>query len=332
MSDQTAITPYDKFKTLIISDNVRSMITDASGGDVAFASRIVSNLLTVVGQRNDLLECKPESILRSACQAAALGLVLEPALGQAHLVPFNSRDGKKAQLIVGYKGYRTLALNTGRYKNLNVAPWYTGERIIEDRLTGDVQIDGDPIEPKEIAGYIGVLAEKNGGPKYYLHMTLDEIRDHAKKYSKSYNQSDSPWKNEFHAMCAKTIVRLLLVRNGTFSIGAAATLAEVEKQEEAGEVIDSTWQEREIPETEPTHENGNGKVAGGFDPVALLVDNKLSQNAYSATNLLANYVPDDVKGDAEKLTAWARIYRGWRDLDTTAEVAAEHATKGEMPL
>jgi len=328
MTDQTSITPYEKFKALIISDNTRDMIADAAGGDAAFASRIVSNLLTVVGQRNDLLECRPESILRSACQAAALGLVLEPALGQAHLVPFNSKDGKKAQLIVGYKGYRTLALNTGRYKNLNVAPWYVGERIIEDRLTGDVQIEGEPTEPKEIAGYIGVLAEKNGGPKYYLHMTLDEIRDHAKKYSKSYNQSDSPWKNEFHAMCAKTIVRLLLVRNGTFSIGAASTLAEVEKQEDGNEIIDTTWQEREIPETEPEPSN---QSSNGFDPVALLIENKLSQNDYAANNLLTNYVPADVKGNAEKLLAWARIYRGWRDLDATAEVAADHATKGEVP-
>ena len=39
---------------------------------------------------------------------------------------------------------------------------------------------------------------------------MDDCREHAKKYSKSYNYESSPWKTNFEEMCKKTALKRVL--------------------------------------------------------------------------------------------------------------------------
>jgi len=313
---QTELARYDHFKQMIISDKVRAMIKDAAGGDEAFASRTISNLLTVAGQNKTLLECKPESVLRSACQAAALGLVLEPALKQAHIVPFNSNEGKKAQLIIGYQGYRTLTLNTNRYKTCKVIPWYVGEHVEWDRMADEdarqvkiVVDDAEAVKTKTVAGLMGILREKNGGPEYYVWMTLDEIREHAKRYSKSYDKKndrffpDSAWATHFMDMATKTVIRQLLTKNATFSITQARIIEEIETSAEDGEIVDTTWEERPIPDTQVVVPSDVAQVDptdGGSNPTMAEPVVALVQEAEQAA--VNNTVTDQTTGEIIKTT------------------------------
>jgi recombination protein RecT len=41
-------------------------------------------------------------------------------------------------------------------------------------------------------------------------MSYDEVREHASKYSKSYNTNTSPWKTDFNEMAKKTVLKKAL--------------------------------------------------------------------------------------------------------------------------
>lgn len=79
----------------------------APGAQLAAAILAEANKFT-------LAECEPRSVVKTAFNAAVLGLVPGDFLGMAHFVPF--RDRKKniveCQLIVGYKGWLELAYDS----------------------------------------------------------------------------------------------------------------------------------------------------------------------------------------------------------------------------
>lgn len=49
-------------------------------------------------------------------------------------------------------------------------------------------------------------------------MTVDEIKEHAARYSKTYQRGDGVWKDNFDAMAKKTVLKLLLSKFGILSI------------------------------------------------------------------------------------------------------------------
>lgn len=77
--------------------------------------RMIRLALTTFSREPGLAECDLKSILGAIVQASQLGLEIDGVLGHAYLVPFyNSRAKRKeCQLIVGYKGYLSLARRSG---------------------------------------------------------------------------------------------------------------------------------------------------------------------------------------------------------------------------
>jgi recombination protein RecT len=65
--------------------------------------------MTAVQRTPNLLECDRTSLFAAVLTCAQLGLEPDGVLGQAYLVPFSG----KVQFLVGYKGYITLARNSG---------------------------------------------------------------------------------------------------------------------------------------------------------------------------------------------------------------------------
>jgi len=172
------------------------------------AGGYVQSAILAVANNEALQKCTPQSIFSSALRAATIQLLCEPSLGQAYLVPFKD----KATLIIGYKGLYQLALRTGKYRFINVSPIYDGEMVFEDRMTGEVSLNGGRTSDKVI-GYLASFQLTSGFSKS-LYMTIDEIYAHADRYSKSINISSSPWKTNRVEMERKTVLRLLLSRYG----------------------------------------------------------------------------------------------------------------------
>jgi recombination protein RecT len=229
--------PGKTLKALLQDQSVKNRFNELLGKKSA---GFISSLLNVVNSNPQLQAADPHSILSAAALAAALDLPIDPNLGFAYIVPYNVRQGDahilKAQFQLGYKGYIQLAMRTGAYKTINATEVYEGEIKNYNRFTGEFEF-GEK-ESDKIIGYIAYFKLLNGFEKY-LYMTVEEIERHAKRYSKSYDSKNSRWKEDFHSMALKTVIKRLLSKYGILSIEMQTSLLAdqaVVKQDEEGNI------------------------------------------------------------------------------------------------
>ena len=214
---------FEKTKAIMRSDEVIQRFAEVLGTERS-ARKYIGSVLLAVGQSDKLQECTPQSIMISGMRAATLKLTVDPSLGHAYMVPFKNKGVPTATFIVGYKGLQQLALRTGKYRFINVATVYDGQAVEEDQLRGIHKIVGLPKYDKEKwipIGYMLYFELRDGFSKTF-YMTVEEIEEHAKKYSKTFDKfkkvwwSDSLWKTDFENMAKKTVIRLGLSRYGYF--------------------------------------------------------------------------------------------------------------------
>ena len=331
MTDQKALTKYDQFKISIRSAAVRERFEAILKEK---AEPFMASLLTVVSSNDALQRCSTNSILISASKAAILDLPIEPAFGFAHIVPFK----QEATFILGYKGYVQLAMRTKAYEVINATEIYIGEQIVENRLTGEIKLNGKRTGD-EVIGFAAYFRMKDGYEKYkYMH--IDDVHAHAKRYSPSYGNKRSAWTTNFEDMGKKTVLRQLLGKWGLLSIqyqdadiplvstdgGGRLTEPEDLTVPDFEDVIEGEAVDVE-DKTEPQPEN---KPDDNPDIFTAVVEAGLSVNAHAAKAALLNYCKTGYDTD-EKAIAWMRLYRGWKDKDETTQEAADRANAGETP-
>lgn len=180
------------------------------------AGTFITSLLDVVGEDRNLAECDPNLIVREALKAAGLDLPINRNLGFAYVLPYKEKGKPKPQFQMGYKGYIQLAIRTGQYRHLNAGVIYEGEEIIEDRIKGTLEIGGEKKSEKAV-GYFCYMELLNGFNKA-VAWTREKVQAHAKRFSKSYSKSFSPWKSDFDAMAMKTMVLQLVPKYGPMTI------------------------------------------------------------------------------------------------------------------
>lgn len=174
--------------------------------------RMIRVVLVAMGRTPDLLLCTQDSILRSVMAAAELGL--EPtggALGNAYLVPYNKklknpdRWVKEAQLIVGYRGYISLARRSGNIQSVESHIVREHDEFVL-RFGTDSQLTHSPLIRGDRGASIGAyaLARFNDGGYHVEFMTIAEI-DTIRKRSKSAD--NGPWVTDYDEMCRKTVIR-----------------------------------------------------------------------------------------------------------------------------
>ena len=185
----------------------------------------ISSVIIAVRNDDKLMKCDYKSIYISALRAASLQLSVDPALKQAYLVPY----GNKCTLLIHYQGLVDLAVRTGKYEYINIAPVYEGERWVEDRLSGIHKLEGEKISDK----IIGWFASFKMLPEYIktLYMSLEEIHAHAKEYAPSYNSPKSLWKTRVKVMERKTVLRILLTLWGYFAPTDKVALLAIESED-----------------------------------------------------------------------------------------------------
>jgi recombination protein RecT len=175
-------------------------------GNLLPVGRLIQSVLISVERTPKLLDCRRETVFQAAMSAACLGLPIDGVTGQAFMIPFKDR----AQLIIGYKGYSSLAARA------------------DMTLTGGVVREGDAFDfEKGSAGFVRHKPLLNGTGRRiiaawavatHLHrppiveiMGIDEILA-VKDKSPGARKSDSPWNDPaigFPAMAEKTPKRRL---------------------------------------------------------------------------------------------------------------------------
>ena len=183
------------------------------------AQGFISSVLTVVSQNKLLQNVDMRTVLSAASIAASLDLPILPSLGRAWIVPYKG----VAQFQIGYLGYVELAQRSGLYKSINVNTVYEGEVVEWNKFTEELTYGEQ--ESDTAIGYCASFELLNGFRKV-VYWTKDAVIKHAKRFSKSYNSSSSPWQSDFDAMAMKTVLAYTLRHWGPMSIEMQKAMAE----------------------------------------------------------------------------------------------------------
>lgn len=213
-----AMTEQLTVKDFFARNDVRAKFEEILGKR---SPQFITSVLQIVSSNTMLKNADPSSIYNSAAVAATLDLPLNNNLGFAYIIPYNvkQKDGSykvMAQFQIGYKGIIQLAQRSGQFLTISSAPVYEGQLIEENPLTGFV-FDFAKKKSDVIIGYAAYFKLLNGFEKS-MFMTVAELKAHGKKFSKTYDNGNSLWKNDFEAMANKTVIKLLLSKFAPLSI------------------------------------------------------------------------------------------------------------------
>lgn len=172
--------------------------------------RFTRMVLTALSTNPKLGECTPQSFLGSMMNAAQLGVEVNTPLGQAYILPYNNKGVMEAQFQLSYKGLIDLAYRSGEVEVVQAHIVYENDEFeceygLNPKLSHK-PASSDRGEPIKV---YAVFKTKNGGYGFEV-MSMDDVREHAAKYSKAYNSSFSPWKTSFSEMAKKTVLKKVL--------------------------------------------------------------------------------------------------------------------------
>lgn len=287
-----------KFSVAITTDVYRKLISNTLG-DPQRVQRFTSAITSAVAVNPALQECTPGTILSGALLGESLNLSPSPQLGQYYLVPFNCQlkdaagknlwqtgaDGKplkgengrwipvcekRAQFVLGYKGYLQLAIRSGQYRDIDAFELREGEYLGKDSQTGQPRFrfieDDDEREKLPVIGYVAYFEYLNGFRKV-MYWSREKMMAHADQYSAAFSAEaykkilnheipdnemwkySSYWYKDFDGMAKKTMLRQLISKWGIMSI-----------EMQQGILNDSGFVQIKdgafISEPEPTNDNG----------------------------------------------------------------------------
>lgn len=200
----------DAIQGLLSQESIKARFDQVLGKK---AAGFMSSIISAVNSNQKLKNANPMTVISAAAVAASLDLPINPSLGFAYIVPY----GGQAQFQIGWKGLVQLAMRTGQYKTINVAIVHEGELISNNPFTGEMEFDANARTSDKIIGYVAYFRLINGFEKYHF-MTVEECREHGKRYSKFFDGKDAKWQTDFDAMSMKTCLKLLLSKFGILSI------------------------------------------------------------------------------------------------------------------
>lgn len=164
--------------------------------------------LSALSSNPRLRECTPQSFLGAMMTAAQLGVEPNTPLGQAYLIPFKNHGVMETQFQLGYKGMIDLAYRSGEISTIQAHVVYANDRFSYsfglNPTLEHIPATADRGEPTHV---YAVFRTKDGGFGYDV-MSMDDVRQHAKKHSKSYG--NGPWQTNFEEMAKKTVLKRVL--------------------------------------------------------------------------------------------------------------------------
>lgn len=172
--------------------------------------RFTRMVLSALSATPKLAECSPQSFLAAMMTAAQLGVEPNTALGQAYLLPYRNHGNMECQFQLGYKGLIDLAYRSGEVSVIQAHTVYEND-VFEYELGMDPKLRHVPAKADrgEAVAYYAMFKTKDGGYGFEV-MSVDDVRRHAQRYSKSYGSGSSPWRSNFDEMAKKTVLKRAL--------------------------------------------------------------------------------------------------------------------------
>lgn len=164
--------------------------------------------LSALSANKQLSQTTPQSFLGAMMTAAQLGMEPNTPLGQAYLLPYRNHGQLECQFQLGYKGLIDLAYRSGEVSIIQAQVVYENDEFeysfgLEPKLNHK-PASGERGEPKFI---YAMFRTKDGGFGYDV-MSVEDVRNHAKRFSKAY--SNGPWQTNFEEMAKKTVLKRVL--------------------------------------------------------------------------------------------------------------------------
>ena len=231
-------------------DNIRAEILPPDRKQEFFAGlpahvkpdRFMRNLDNALMSNPDLMECDPRLIFREVSKAAALGLYLDPQLGEAYLIAAwnGKKKRKEPQLRIGYRGLIKLGRQSGEISQIYAHEVHAND-VFKAVLGDDKKLVHEPDvfgERGPIVGYYAVVKYKEGDSDFEP-LTIAQahaIRDRSDgwKAFKAEKIKSTPWSTDEVEMSKKTAIRRLTKR-----IPQSPELAEALQIEDAAEHSDA---------------------------------------------------------------------------------------------
>lgn len=181
------------------------------------SSSFITSVMSIVASNELLKNAEPNSVYLSALVSATLDLPINPNLWFAYILPYKNKDGVQiSQFQMWYKGFIQLAQRSWQFKTISACPVFEWQLVEENPLTGFI-FDRKAKTSDKILWYAGYFRLLNGFEKT-LYMTVEELRQHGKKYSQTYKKNYWLWETDFDAMAQKTVVKLLLSKFAPLSV------------------------------------------------------------------------------------------------------------------
>ncbi|EFW38628.1 recombinase RecT [Treponema phagedenis] len=168
--------------------------------------RMTRIAMTAVTRNPKLALCNQNSFFGALLTAAQLGLEVNTPLGQAYLLPYDSKNGLQCQFQLGYQGMLELAYRSGQFKRIKAIVVHEGDEftysyglnaILEHTPSGN----GNPT-------HVYALYELTNGGVDFEVWTWEKVMQHGMTFSKSFG--NGPWQTAPEEMAKKTVLKALL--------------------------------------------------------------------------------------------------------------------------
>ena len=197
-------------KPLTMQDYIKKMQGEIAKAlpSVLTPERFTRITLSALSTNAKLAQTTPKSFLGAMMTSAQLGMEPNTPLGQAYLIPYKNHGVLECQFQLGYKGLIDLAYRSGQVSTIQAQTVYANDAF-EYELGLEPKLRHVPAKTNrgEPVFFYAVFRTKDGGYGYEV-MSIDDVRTHAKKYSKAYG--NGPWQTNFEEMAKKTVLKKAL--------------------------------------------------------------------------------------------------------------------------
>ena len=195
-----------------LADYVKSMEKEIAKAlpSVITPERFTRITLSALSSNPELQQTTPQSFLGAMMTAAQLGVEPNTPLGQAYLIPYRNKGVLECQFQLGAKGLVDLAYRSGEISIIQAHAVYENDEFHYE-FGLDPKLEHKPAlkDRGEPIAFYAVFRTKDGGYGFEV-MSVEDVKLHAKKYSKAYNSPYSPWTTSFEEMAKKTLIKRVL--------------------------------------------------------------------------------------------------------------------------